>query len=95
MALDKTIVAKIAMLARIEVPDRELEPLAGELTRILTWIEQLKEVDVTGVEPMTKVAQMKMPMRDDVVDDGGDRDAILKNAPQPAHGFFAVPKVVE
>jgi aspartyl-tRNA(Asn)/glutamyl-tRNA(Gln) amidotransferase subunit C len=95
MALDKTIVANIAMLARIEVPDSELEPLARELTKILTWIEQLEEVDVTGVDPMTKVAQMKIPMRDDVVDDGGDRDAILRNAPQPAHGFFTVPKVVE
>ena len=95
MALDKTIVAKIAMLARIEVPDSELEPLAGELTKIMTWIEQLEEVDVTGVEPMTKVAAMTMPMRADVVDDGGDRDAILRNAPQPVHGFFAVPKVVE
>jgi aspartyl-tRNA(Asn)/glutamyl-tRNA(Gln) amidotransferase subunit C len=95
MALDKTIVARIAALARIKVPDSELAPLAGELTKILAWIEQLNEVDVTGVEPMTSVAHMKMPMRDDKVTDGGDRDAILKNAPQEARGFFAVPKVVE
>lgn len=95
MALDKTVVAKIAMLARIEVPDGELEALAGELTKIMTWIEQLQEVDVTGVDPMTGVAPAAMPMRDDAVDDGGDRDAILKNAPQPVNGFFAVPKVVE
>ena len=95
MALDKAIVARIATLARIKVPDGDLEPLAGELTQILAWIEQLNEVDVTGVEPMTSVARMKMPMRDDVVSDGGDRDAVLKNAPQEARGFFTVPKVVE
>jgi aspartyl-tRNA(Asn)/glutamyl-tRNA(Gln) amidotransferase subunit C len=95
MALDKTIVARIATLARIKVPDSELEPLAYELTQILSWIEQLNEVDVSGVEPMTSVARMKIPMRDDVVTDGGDRDAILKNAPQSARGFFTVPKVVE
>ena len=95
MALDKTIVARIATLARIKVPESELEPLARELTKILTWIEQLNEVDVSGVEPMTSVAHMTMPMREDKVTDGGDRDAILKNAPQAARGFFAVPKVVE
>jgi aspartyl-tRNA(Asn)/glutamyl-tRNA(Gln) amidotransferase subunit C len=95
MALDKTIVARIATLARIEVPDSELEPLAGELTQILAWIEQLNEVDVTGVEPMTSVVHLAMPLREDKVTDGGDRDAILRNAPQATHGFFAVPKVVE
>lgn len=95
MALDKTIVARIATLARIKVPESDLEPLAGELSNILAWIEQLNEVDVTGVEPMTSVAHLKAPMRADVVTDGGDRDAILKNAPQEARGFFAVPKVVE
>jgi aspartyl-tRNA(Asn)/glutamyl-tRNA(Gln) amidotransferase subunit C len=95
MALDKTIVARIAALARIEIPDSELESLAGDLTKILTWIEQLNEVDVAGIEPMTSVAHLKMPMREDKVTDGGDRDAILKNAPQEARGFFAVPKVVE
>ncbi|HEY5211277.1 MAG TPA: Asp-tRNA(Asn)/Glu-tRNA(Gln) amidotransferase subunit GatC [Stellaceae bacterium] len=95
MALDKTIVARIATLARIKVPDRDLESLAGELTQIMTWIEQLNEVDVTDVEPMTSVVHQTMPMRADKVTDGGDRDAILKNAPQAARGFFAVPKVVE
>lgn len=95
MALDKAIVARIATLARIKVPEIDLEPLAGELSDILAWIEQLNEVDVTGVEPMTSVAHLKAPMRADVVTDGGDRDAILKNAPQEARGFFAVPKVVE
>ncbi len=95
MALDKTIVARIATLARIKVPESDLEPLAGELSKILAWIERLNEVDVAGVEPMTSVAHLKTPMRVDVVNDGSDRDAILKNAPQEARGFFVVPKVVE
>ena len=95
MALDKTTVARIAALARIKVPEADLAPLAGELSTILTWIEQLNEVDVAGVEPMSSVAQMTLPMREDEVTDGGDRDAILKNAPEAARGFFAVPKVVE
>ena len=95
MALDKAIVARIATLARIKVPDHELEPLAGELGQILSWIEQLNEVDVSGVEPMTSVAHLRTAMRDDRVSDGGDRDAILRNAPQEARGFFTVPKVVE
>ena len=95
MALDKAIVARIATLARIKVPESDLEPLAGELSKILAWIEQLNEVDVTGVEPMTSVAHLKTPMRADAVNDGGDRDAILKNAPQETRGFFTVPKVVE
>ena len=95
MALDKATVAKIATLARIKVPETDLEPLATELSQIMTWIEQLGEVDVTGVEPMTSVVAMKLPMREDKVTDGNDRDAILRNAPQAAHGFFTVPKVVE
>ena len=95
MALDKTTVARIAALARIKVPEADLAPLAGELSTILTWIEQLNEVDVSGVEPMSSVAQMTLPMREDEVTDGGDRDAILNNAPEAARGFFAVPKVVE
>ena len=95
MALDKTTVARIAALARIKVPEADLAPLAEELSTILTWIEQLNEVDVSGVEPMSSVAQMTLPMREDEVTDGGDRDAILKNAPEAARGFFAVPKVVE
>jgi aspartyl-tRNA(Asn)/glutamyl-tRNA(Gln) amidotransferase subunit C len=95
MALDKTTVARIATLARIKVPDSDLEPLARELSQIMTWIEQLNEVDVTRVEPMSSVVRMTLPMRDDEVTDGGDRDAVLRNAPQTAHGFFAVPKVVE
>jgi aspartyl-tRNA(Asn)/glutamyl-tRNA(Gln) amidotransferase subunit C len=95
MALDKATVARIATLARIKVPESDLERLAGELSGILTWIEQLNEVPTDGVAPMTSVAEMTLPMREDVVTDGGQRDKILANAPQQAHGFFLVPKVVE
>jgi len=95
MALDKATVARIATLARIKVPESDLEPLAKELSGILTWIEQLREVDTAGVEPMASVAEMTLPMREDRVTDGNCRDKILSNAPQQAHGFFLVPKVVE
>jgi len=95
MALDKATVARIATLARIKVPESELERLAGELSNILTWIEQLGEVDTEGVEPMASVAEMTLPMREDVVSDGDCRDRILANAPVQTNGFFVVPKVVE
>ena len=95
MALDKATVARIATLARIRVADDELEPLAAELSGILDWVEQLMAVDTENVPPMTSVAEMTLPMRDDVVSDGNDRDAVLGNAPRVARGFFAVPKVVE
>ena len=95
MALHKAEVAHIAALARIRLDDSELEPLAAELSQILSWVEQLGEIDTDGVAPMTSVAAMRLPMREDAVTDGGCRDAILANAPQPAKGFFAVPKVVE
>jgi aspartyl-tRNA(Asn)/glutamyl-tRNA(Gln) amidotransferase subunit C len=95
MALDKATVARIAALARIKVTEEEQTRLAGELSQILTWIEQLNEIDTSGVAPMTSVAHMKLPMRADVVTDGGIRDQLLANAPQTARGFFAVPKVVE
>src|SRR5690606_40703904 len=73
----------------------DLEPLARELSNILGWIEQLNEVDTTGVEPMTSVVRMELARRPDVVTDGNCRDKILANAPEVAQGFFAVPKVVE
>ena len=95
MALDKAAVAHIAALARIRLGEDELEPLAAELSQILTWVEQLAEVDTSDVAPMASVAAMKAPMREDKVTDGDREDAILKNAPQAARGFFAVPKVVE
>ena len=95
MALDKDTVIRIARLARIEVPEDQLEALGGELNNILGWIEQLNEVDTDGVPPMTSVVEVVLPMREDVVDDGGYPEKILDNAPEGAPGFFAVPKVVE
>ena len=95
MALDKAAVAHIASLARIRLAEAELEPLAGELSQILDWVEQLNEVDTSGVPPMASAAAASLPMREDEVGDGGRRDDILGNAPRPARGFFTVPKVVE
>jgi aspartyl-tRNA(Asn)/glutamyl-tRNA(Gln) amidotransferase subunit C len=95
MALDKATVAHIATLARIKLPESEQDKIAGELSHILGWIEQLAEINTSGVEPMTSVAAMSLPMREDVVTDGNRRDEILANAPEAAHGFFVVPKVVE
>jgi aspartyl-tRNA(Asn)/glutamyl-tRNA(Gln) amidotransferase subunit C len=95
MPLDKATVAHIAALARIRLSEAELEPLVGELSQILTWVEQLNEVDTSGVVPMASVAASGLPMREDRVTDGDCREAILGNAPRSARGFFAVPKVVE
>ena len=95
MALDKAAVAHIASLARIQLAEAELEPLAGELSHILDWVEQLNEVDTTGVAPMASAAAATLPTREDEVTDGDCRDAILGNAARPARGFFTVPKVVE
>jgi len=95
MALDRATVARIATLARIKLLEAELEPLANELSRILTWMEQLNEVDTSGVAPMTSVAAAGLPMREDRVTEGGRRQEILANAPRSARGFFVVPKVVE
>jgi len=95
MSLDKATVAKIARLARIRVDEAEQESLAGELSQILTWIEQLNEVDTDGVEPMTSAVDTPLPMREDVVTDGGDPARVLANAPKSKDGFFVVPKVVE
>ena len=95
MAIDEATVRKVAKLARIELEEAEVAPLAEELSAILGWVEQLDEVDVEGVEPMTSVTGEKLPMRDDVVTDGGIRERVLANAPDAREGFFAVPKVVE
>lgn len=95
MSLDKDTVKKIAHLARIKVPESELEGLAGELNNILGWVEQLEEVDTDGVAPMTSVVEMALPRRADEVTDGNCRDKVLANASESAHGFFTVPKVVE
>jgi len=95
MAIDAATVRKVARLARISEPEERLEPLARELTGIMAWIEQLNEVDTDGVEPMTSAVHTPLPMRDDVVTDGGDPARVLANAPKTVGGFFVVPKVVE
>ena len=95
MAIDAATVKKVANLARIRVPEERHEQLAQELTGIMAWIEQLAEVDTDGVEPMTSAVSMPMPLRDDVVTDGGDASIILSNAPKSSGAFFVVPKVVE
>lgn len=100
MSVDKATVAKIASLARISMSEAELDRMVPELNNILGWVDQLGEVDVAGVEPMTAVIPNTLRLRDDVVDAdpltaGGRRDAVLANAPAAEHGFFGVPKVIE
>lgn len=93
--MDTETVKRIAHLARIEVADGELELLADEIGAIIGWVEQLGEVDTSGVEPMTSVAELTLPRRTDEVTDGGLRDDVLANAPEHEKGFYTVPKVVE
>lgn len=100
MSINSSTVKKVASLARIAVTDDEAERLVPELNNILGWVEQLGEVDVTGVEPMTAVIPNALRLRADVVNadpltGGNVRDKVLSNAPQAEHGFFAVPKVIE
>jgi aspartyl-tRNA(Asn)/glutamyl-tRNA(Gln) amidotransferase subunit C len=100
MSVTRETVARIAGLARIRMDEPELDRMVPELNAILGWVEQLDEVDVTGVEPMTAVIPQKLRLREDVVDadpltGGGVRDKVLANAPAAEHGFFGVPKVIE
>jgi aspartyl-tRNA(Asn)/glutamyl-tRNA(Gln) amidotransferase subunit C len=95
MTIDAATVRKVARLARIAEPEDRLEPLAQELSRILDWIEQLGEVDTEGVEPMSSPVRTPLPMREDVVTEGGDPERVLANAPRRAGNYFVVPKVVE
>jgi aspartyl-tRNA(Asn)/glutamyl-tRNA(Gln) amidotransferase subunit C len=95
MAIDAATMKKIASLARLREPQERLEPLAREISGILNWIEQLDAVNTDGVEPMTSAVAAKLPMRADVVTDGGDAGRVLANAPRSDRGFFVVPKVVE
>jgi aspartyl-tRNA(Asn)/glutamyl-tRNA(Gln) amidotransferase subunit C len=95
MSLDEATVARIARLARIDVPQQELAPLAGELSHILGWIEQLGEVDTADVAPMTSVVAMRLAWRDDRVSDGDRAEAVLANAPARQDNYFVVPRVVE
>lgn len=95
MSIDTETARRVAKLARIAVPDEDLPVLAGELSGILDFMEQLNEVDVEGVEPMTSVTPMRLKRREDVVTDGDQQGKVLANAPDAREGFFAVPKVVE
>lgn len=95
MSLDKATVARIARLARLEVPDDQLETVAGELDQILAFVEQLNEVNTDGVEPMTAVVEMNLRMRPDKVTEGGEPEKVLANAPERVDNYFVVPKVVE
>lgn len=95
MSVDSAAVRRIASLARIAISDAEAEALAPELSKILGLVEQLGEVDTSGVEPLAAVIPNHLRLRDDLVTDGDIRDRVLRNAPQAEHGFFAVPKVIE
>ena len=95
MSVDDKTVRRIATLARIALAEDQVAPMAAELNGILTWVEQLKAVDVEGVPPMTSVVKRHLRMRDDVVTDENTADALMKNAPAAEDNFFVVPKVVE
>lgn len=95
MSLDPATVRRVAKLSRLHLDEAEVPRLLGELNGILGWIEQLNEVDVDGVEPLTGAAVMAMRLREDVVTEGGMQEAVLSNAPDRAGAFYAVPKVVE
>ena len=95
MSVDLATVKRVAKLARIAVSDEEAEKMQGELNTILGFVEQLDEVDVSGVEPMTSVVSMQIKKREDIVNDGNKADDIVANAPVTEDNFFMVPKVVE
>ena len=95
MSIDTETARRVAKLARIQVPEADLPELANEFSAILGFIEQLNEVDVDGIEPMTSVTPQRLKRRTDVVTDGDQAEAMLQNAPDAREGFFAVPKVVE
>ena len=95
MQVDEKTVRKIARLARLKITDAEARSYVGELNTLLAWVEQLNAVDTKGIEPMTRVVDMKLRQRVDAVTDGGIADQIVKNAPMSEDNYFVVPKVVE
>jgi aspartyl-tRNA(Asn)/glutamyl-tRNA(Gln) amidotransferase subunit C len=95
MSVDANTVRRIARLARLALPEADVPAMQGEINAILGFVEQLGEVDVEGVEPMTSVTPMALKMRDDVVSAGGEADHVTRNAPQSEDHYFLVPKVVE
>ncbi|WP_439514216.1 Asp-tRNA(Asn)/Glu-tRNA(Gln) amidotransferase subunit GatC [Oceanibaculum nanhaiense] len=95
MSMDKATVANVARLARIKLNEEELDLYTNELSGILDWIEQLQAVNTDGIEPMSSVVERLLPEREDVVTDGNIQEDVLANAPEAAHGYYVVPKVVE
>jgi aspartyl-tRNA(Asn)/glutamyl-tRNA(Gln) amidotransferase subunit C len=95
MSVDKDTVRRIAKLSRIALDEARVSPMVDELNSIFKWVEQLNEVDIAGIEPMTSVVAQTLKMRDDVVTDGGHANALMANAPEGEDHFFVVPKVVE
>ncbi|MDY0028754.1 MAG: Asp-tRNA(Asn)/Glu-tRNA(Gln) amidotransferase subunit GatC [Pseudobdellovibrionaceae bacterium] len=95
MSIDKSTVSKIANLARIKVTEQDLDYYAPQLQNILSWAEQLQEVDTTGVEPLANVSEITLSLRPDIVNDGNIQQDILANAPETVEGFFVVTKIVE
>ena len=95
MSVDKDTVRRIARLARLKIEESRVEPMVAELNGILNWVEQLKEVDIAGIEPMTSAVDHRLKMRDDVVTEPNNADALMVNAPGGEDHFFVVPKVVE
>ena len=95
MSVDKDTVRRIARLSRLALDEKRVEPMVQELNGILAWVEQLKEVDIEGIAALTSVVEQRLKMRDDVVTDGGNADALMSNAPGGEDHFFVVPKVVE
>jgi aspartyl-tRNA(Asn)/glutamyl-tRNA(Gln) amidotransferase subunit C len=95
MAVDRDTVKRIAKLARLAIAEGQAVTMEKELNALLAWVEQLQEVDVAGVEPMTSVVESRLKMREDVVTDGGYAADLMKNAPLSEGNFFVVPKVVE
>jgi aspartyl-tRNA(Asn)/glutamyl-tRNA(Gln) amidotransferase subunit C len=94
MSIDPSTVARIARLARLKLPEERLDAMAVELSQILAFVDQLNRVDTSGIEPLLSVSQVTLPLRADVVTDGGQQDKVLANAPEKTQGFFVVPKVV-
>ncbi len=96
MSIDKDAVKRLANLSRLRIPEENLDEMVAEITKIIGWVEQLQDVDTDGVLPMNSVVEdMKLPEREDVINDGNIRDQVLANAPEQMDGYFLVPKVVE
>jgi len=95
MSVDKDTVRRIAKLARLALDEERVEPMMNELNKIFAWVQQLEEVDVAGIPPMTSVVEQRLKTREDAVTAGGDADAVTRNAPLSEDHFFVVPKVVE